>query len=162
MGLEEEGETNEEIRAQCLRILATRDAIMEPGVFDLLKRYAQCGGSPEEVVKLLSENYVGLAQSANLLIQWLQVAGVSKEEINTIIENYLKNLIKRHFDPQKADSIFEETGTTPTWLEDMIVRPTWRELFYELAEQYPNCLMMKFTLQVSTILTINCVECQYY
>ena len=38
-------------------------------------RYSQCGGSPEEVVELLSENYVGLAQSANLLIQWLRVAG---------------------------------------------------------------------------------------
>ena len=41
MGLEEEGETNEEIREQCLRILATRDAIMEPGVFDLLKRWTE-------------------------------------------------------------------------------------------------------------------------
>lgn len=30
----------------------------------------------------------------------------------------------------------------------MISYPTWRELFYQLAEQYPDCLMLKFTIKL--------------
>ena len=30
----------------------------------------------------------------------------------------------------------------------MIVYPTWRELFYQLADQYPDCLMLKFTIKL--------------
>lgn len=30
----------------------------------------------------------------------------------------------------------------------MIQFPTWRELFYQLAEQYPDCLMLKFTIKL--------------
>ena len=36
----------------------------------------------------------------------------------------------------------------PSWLEEMIQFPTWRELFYQLAEQYPDCLMLKFTIKL--------------
>ena len=94
-----------------------------------------------------------------------------------LIEDHLKQLVLRHFDPKKADLIFTETeeGTvrtiddyinmsvevdinavlmwcacnqTPSWLEEMISFSPWRELFYQLAEQYPNCLMLKFTIKV--------------
>ena len=37
---------------------------------------------------------------------------------------------------------------TPSWLEDMIQYSTWRELFYQLADQYPDCLMLKFTIKL--------------
>ena len=30
----------------------------------------------------------------------------------------------------------------------MIEFPTWRELFYKLAEEYPDCLMLNFTIKV--------------
>ena len=30
----------------------------------------------------------------------------------------------------------------------MIQFPTWRELFYQLAEQYPDCIMLKFTIKL--------------
>lgn len=30
----------------------------------------------------------------------------------------------------------------------MIQYPTWRELFYQLSEQYPDCLMLKFTIKL--------------
>lgn len=33
----------------------------------------------------------------------------------------------------------------------MIEFPTWRELFYKLAEEYPDCLMLNFTVKVNSI-----------
>ena len=109
---------------------------------------------------------------------WLWL-GCRKKEIQVLIEEHLKQLVLRHFDPKKADLIFTETeeGTvrtkddctmqtlvwkltrnlvlvryawdqTPSWLEEMISFSPWRELFYQLAEQYPNCLMLKFTIKV--------------
>eukprot|EP00731_Ephydatia_muelleri_P026694 Em0018g794a len=36
----------------------------------------------------------------------------------------------------------------PPWLEDMISFPSWRDLFHQLAKQYPDCLMLKFTIKL--------------
>ena len=41
----------------------------------LLYRFLNAGGYPEEFVELLAENYHGIAQVANLLADWLIVAG---------------------------------------------------------------------------------------
>ncbi|GBP08978.1 Negative elongation factor D [Eumeta japonica] len=56
---------------ECLEKFLTPDYIMEPGIFTQLKRYFQSGGSPEEVIMMLSENYKAVAQMANLLAEWL-------------------------------------------------------------------------------------------
>jgi hypothetical protein len=37
---------------------------------------------------------------------------------------------------------------TPAWLTEMIEHPTWRSLIYRLAEEYPDCLMLNFTIKV--------------
>lgn len=37
---------------------------------------------------------------------------------------------------------------TPSWLEQMIQHPTWRSMIYKLADQYPDCLMLNFTIKV--------------
>jgi hypothetical protein len=34
----------------------------------------------------------------------------------------------------------------------MIEYPTWRSLFYKLAEEYPDCLMLNFTVKVTEFL----------
>ena len=39
-------------------------------------RYYHAGGIHEEMVKLLSDNYTGIAQSTNLLANWLIVTGI--------------------------------------------------------------------------------------
>ena len=57
-------------------------------------------------------------------------------------------MILKHFDPKKADSIFTDEGETPSWLAEMIDHATWRSLFYKLAEEYPDCLMLNFTIKV--------------
>lgn len=38
-------------------------------------RYFQAGGSPENVIQLLSENYTAVAQTVNLLAEWLIQTG---------------------------------------------------------------------------------------
>ncbi|XP_052815381.1 negative elongation factor D-like isoform X1 [Mya arenaria] len=139
---------DESVQQECLETFASRDYIMEPGVFLMLKTFLQAGGSPEKVVELLSDNYTGVAQTVNLLAEWMIQAGVDIKEVQEMVESHLKEMIIRTFDPKKADSIFSDEGETPSWLAEMILFPTWRELFYRLAEEYPDCLMLNFTIKL--------------
>lgn len=41
-------------------------------------RYFQAGGSPEQVIELLSANYKAVAQMANLVAEWLILGGEIK------------------------------------------------------------------------------------
>ncbi|XP_043945910.1 negative elongation factor C/D isoform X3 [Protopterus annectens] len=136
------------VQQECLQKFSSRDYIMEPSMFNTLKRYFQAGGSPEHVIQLLSENYTAVAQSVNLLADWLIQTGVEPSQVQETVENHLKNLLIKHFDPRKADSIFTEEGETPAWLEQMIAHTTWRDLFYKLAEAHPDCLMLNFTVKL--------------
>ncbi|CAI9577947.1 unnamed protein product [Staurois parvus] len=143
-----EGEDDAEVQQECLQKLGSRDYIMEPAIFNSLKRYFQAGGSPENVIQLLSENYTAVAQTVNLLAEWLIQSGVEPVQVQETVENHLKSLLIKHFDPRKADSIFTEEGETPAWLEQMIAHTTWRDLFYKLAEAHPDCLMLNFTVKL--------------
>ncbi|KAK1337131.1 hypothetical protein QTO34_001753 [Cnephaeus nilssonii] len=143
-----EGEDDAEVQQECLHKFSPRDYIMEPSIFNTLKRYFQAGGSPENVIQLLSENYTAVAQTVNLLAEWLIQTGVEPVQVQETVENHLKNLLIKHFDPRKADSIFTEEGETPAWLEQMIAHTTWRDLFYKLAEAHPDCLMLNFTVKL--------------
>ncbi|XP_014665962.1 PREDICTED: negative elongation factor D-like [Priapulus caudatus] len=139
---------NQSIQAECLELFGSKDFIMEPGISPFLQRYFQAGGGPEPVVQLLSDNYSAIAQLANLLAEWLIMIGVNISEVQKIVEDHMKKMIIRNFDQKKADSIFTEEGQTPTWLTEMIEYPEWRSLFYQLAEVYPDCLMLNFTVKL--------------
>ena len=76
----------------------------------MIFRYFKAGGVPEQVVTLLSDNYLAVAQTANVLADWLIQAGVDLKEVQEIVENHLKDMILKHFDPKKADSIFTDEG----------------------------------------------------
>lgn len=39
-------------------------------------RYFQVGGTPEHVIELLSKNYIGVAQMANMVAEWLILGGI--------------------------------------------------------------------------------------
>ncbi|KAH7961773.1 hypothetical protein HPB52_012042 [Rhipicephalus sanguineus] len=138
----------EGIQQECIEKFSSLDFIMEPGIFAQLKRYFQAGGNPEQVVDLLLENYQAVAQTANLLAEWLIMAGMKITEVQGLVEDHLKQMILKHFDPKKADSIFNDEGETPAWLTEMIEHPTWRSLIYKLAEEYPDCLMLNFTIKL--------------
>lgn len=74
--------------------------------------------------------------------------GVKVTDVQAMVENHLKEMILKTFDPKKADTIFTEEGETPAWLTQLIEHPTWRSLIYRLAEEYPDCLMLNFTIKV--------------
>lgn len=119
-----------------------------------------------QVIEQLSENYTAVAQMANLIAEWLIIGGMLSEcsesdyiefycvpgvkvtDVQAMVENHLKEMILKNFDPKKADTIFTEEGETPAWLTELIEHPTWRSLIYKLAEEYPDCLMLNFTIKV--------------
>lgn len=85
-----------EVLGECLVKFATPDYIMEPGIFTQLKRYFQAGGTPEQVINQLSQNYTATAQMANLLAEWLIMAGVQVTDVQAMVENHLKvNLVQK-------------------------------------------------------------------
>ncbi|XP_003739553.2 negative elongation factor D [Galendromus occidentalis] len=122
---------------------------MEPTIFGTLKSFLQNGGDPEKAVDLLIGNYHAVAQTANLLAEWLIMSGMEINEVQALVESQLKNMLVRHFEPSKADAaIFDGEGETPAWLAQMIDHPAWRKLIYSLAEEYPDCLMLNFTIKL--------------
>lgn len=44
----------------------------------------------------------------NLVSSWYLLAGCSQETVDTLIEDFLKELVISVFDPKKADTIFEK------------------------------------------------------
>ncbi|KAK0145525.1 Negative elongation factor D [Merluccius polli] len=123
-----EGENDGKIQEDCLKKFTSRDYIMEPAVFNTLKTRISRTCYPALVGKLF--------------------CGVEPAQVQERVENHLKSLLIKHFDPQKADSIFTVEGETPAWLEQMIAHTTWRDLFYKLAEAHPDCLMLNFTVKL--------------
>uniref|UniRef100_A0A182YCW6 Uncharacterized protein n=1 Tax=Anopheles stephensi TaxID=30069 RepID=A0A182YCW6_ANOST len=145
---EDPSENSKAVLNDCLQRFASVDYIMEPSIFVQLKRYFQAGGTAEHVINQLSSNYAAVAQMANLLAEWLIMAGVRVTDVQAMVENHLKDMILKTFDPKKADKIFTEEGETPGWLTEMIEHHTWRSLIYRLAEEYPECLMLNFTIKL--------------
>lgn len=143
-----EYEDNQVIIDECKELFQSKDFIMEPNAIPTVKRFLNAGGYPEEFVDLLAGNYHGIAQVANLLADWLIVAGASVEEVQELVEKHLRDLIVKNFDPKKADSIFTSAGQPPGWIEEMIMHLPWRSMFYELADKYPDCLMLNFTMKL--------------
>ena len=61
-------------------------------------------------MELLSDNYSAVAQTVNLLAEWMIQAGVDIKDVQEMVENHLKEMILKTFDPKKADSIFSDEG----------------------------------------------------
>lgn len=64
------------------------------------------------------------------------------------MENILQSTLFKTFDPKKADAIFNEEGENLSWLTEMIQHRNWRALVCQLANQYPDCLMLNFTIKL--------------
>jgi len=128
--------------------LSTTDFIMEPNVGSLVKSYVQAGGKPNDVVALLSDNYQAIAQHVNLLAEWLILSGMSPTEVQDLVENHLQQQLVKHFDPAKADTVFQSEDGTPGWLERMIKYKKWRQLFYQLIEKYPDCILLNYVIKL--------------
>ncbi|MFH4975545.1 hypothetical protein AB6A40_002254 [Gnathostoma spinigerum] len=133
----------------CTRMLRLPDFVMEPQIVTTLESFFQCGGDPETVINSLSDGYCALGKLCNLLGDWMADLEGNEEKTNECFESTLSNLISKHFNPDRADKIFDaEEGQGIEWLPDFIAHKTWRRLIYSLAEQYPHCLMLNFAVKL--------------
>ncbi|XP_027199159.1 negative elongation factor complex member TH1 [Dermatophagoides pteronyssinus] len=138
-----------EIYRKCVELLSSKDFIMEDSVIPTLKRFIHVKGTKEEAIHLLSSNYDAVAQIANLLAEWLLMTDLTLAEVQSTVEDNLKNMIIKHFDQKKADSIFlDESKGNPDWLTALIQHQPWRKLIFQLADKYPDCLMLTFTVKL--------------
>jgi len=127
------------------------DFVMEPAVFNLVNKFLNAGGKIAQVADVLAENYEATAEMINLTAEWLIKTGMEVQEVQQMVEDHLKQMIIKHFDPKKADGIFadeNDEGQTPSWLTEIIGHPSWRSLIYKLAEMYPDCMMLQFTIKL--------------
>jgi hypothetical protein len=92
---------------QAKAMLQRPDAIFEPDCFQHLRKYISTGGSPVEVIQMLEGGYIGYPQMCNLVCYWLKVAGVSEEEIEAIVYEYVKKSVLEKFDVAKTDVLFQ-------------------------------------------------------
>ena len=74
-------------------------------------RFLNNDGNEDKGIRALAASYVGLPNMVNVMIEWLHSAGFRKREIQGMVEEHLKTLIMKHFDPKKADMIFTEEGS---------------------------------------------------
>ncbi|XP_052864358.1 negative elongation factor D-like [Anopheles cruzii] len=137
-----------EVIKECESLFSTCDYVMEPTIFTQLQRYFLAGGAVEPAINLLAGNYAAVAQMANLVGEWLTVAGVCVSEVQEMAENRLIDSILKMFDPAKADAVFVDDGFSPTWLIEMVEHRVWRSLFIRLSEMHPNCLMLEYAIKL--------------
>eukprot|EP01087_Luapelamoeba_hula_P004055 TRINITY_DN14016_c0_g1_i1.p2 TRINITY_DN14016_c0_g1~~TRINITY_DN14016_c0_g1_i1.p2 ORF type:complete len:354 (+),score=50.04 TRINITY_DN14016_c0_g1_i1:101-1063(+) len=143
----EEEEEAQSASSELSKRFVEKDSIMEVNVLQETKRFLSAGGTPQGVVQLLSDNYVGYAQMCNLLGDWLERSGMPADVVSAMMKDHLKSIILEKFDPIQADTIFGEMQNAPEWLDVMIEHYEWRSLIYQLSEVHPNCLMLNFAIQ---------------
>ncbi|CAK5053064.1 unnamed protein product [Meloidogyne enterolobii] len=136
----EEQPLNDEelIKGHCVELFSTKDFVMEPQVITTLLAFFQAGGQPEKVIELLSNNYNGLGQYANLFGCWLSDLEMDGDFIETI---------------NNEQEIVASTSSNSVLLmgadvQQQIDHRSWRRLIYELAEHFPNCLMLNFAVKL--------------
>ena len=108
--------SNDAIQQNALRTFNAPDAIMEPGIFEVLRRYIAAGGTPPEAVQALAQSYRGYAQLDNLLCKWLRAAGLSDAQVRDVALAHIRSVISQKFDARRVDAVFEEAGGVLTLL----------------------------------------------
>ena len=63
---------------------------MEPKVLDWIKECLSAGKQPKDLLELLSDNYTGFAQMANLLYDWHMFLGDEEIAIDREVRLHLK------------------------------------------------------------------------
>lgn len=108
-----EDASNDAVQQSALRTFKAPDAIMEPAIFEMVRRYIAAGGTPPVAVQALAQSYRGYAQLDNLLCQWLRAAGLSDAQVHDVALSHIRSVISQKFDARKVDAVFEEEGGVP-------------------------------------------------
>lgn len=122
---------------------------MEPGVLDWIVSFIQQGGTPAEVIELLSSNFRGLCGMCGLVADWLEQANVPTGQLHQLAERYFVSRMLSDFDPRKADTVFNvHSSSAPQWLDSMINEPGTRRLLYALKSRFKDgSLLVNFVIQ---------------
>ncbi|KAL8585779.1 hypothetical protein ACOMHN_040561 [Nucella lapillus] len=145
---DEDMEAGQAVQEECIKMFQATDFIMEPIACDVMTKFLRNGGAPVKLLELWKGNYEGVPQTINIMAEWLIQSGVDLGEVKDTVETHLKEMILKTFDPKKADSVFYEEGSDVTqWLLQMIEYPTWRSLFYKLADDYEDCLFLNLAIK---------------
>eukprot|EP00051_Salpingoeca_urceolata_P009442 m.114677 g.114677 ORF g.114677 m.114677 type:complete len:617 (-) comp16308_c0_seq2:75-1925(-) len=135
------------VYAAALQRLSEPDAIMEADVVSAIGEFVKAGGSPQTLISVLSENYQGFALMANLLAEWLALAGEDAATVTTLMEDHIKDLVSKSFDVSGADAIFDHPDMDTSWLKELIRYPSWRSLIYELSAHHKHSLMLNLAIK---------------
>eukprot|EP00002_Diphylleia_rotans_P000997 TRINITY_DN1053_c0_g1_i2.p1 TRINITY_DN1053_c0_g1~~TRINITY_DN1053_c0_g1_i2.p1 ORF type:complete len:589 (-),score=103.46 TRINITY_DN1053_c0_g1_i2:383-2149(-) len=135
---------------EALARLQQPDAIFQRDVFQSLVRFINLGGVPQDAIEGFSTSYRGVPVMCNLVSEWLQVAGVSGDQVEQMTRSHFRHLVLKHFDPNKTDQIFAAMSSAPDWLKEMIGHDVWRNMLYTLSEMHNNCLMLNLAIQLTS------------
>eukprot|EP00041_Stephanoeca_diplocostata_P029207 m.856609 g.856609 ORF g.856609 m.856609 type:complete len:641 (+) comp23514_c0_seq6:574-2496(+) len=134
-----------------LELFEQADCIMAADVTQNIQGYIKERGMRREdisrLVQVLSSNYQGYAQMANLVQSWLTIAGDADDDIRQHMQRYIKQHIKDSFDPDKAAALFEQPNSSK-WLGELIQHKEWRALVYDLAADHPASLMLNYVIKL--------------
>ena len=131
-----------------LNFFSKPDAVLEPECASIFEKYLAENGDPEEAKKLLIDNYNASAHLVNFMAESMIYLGCEVVSLQNLVEETMKNAIVKQFDQTKCDAIFMSEQATPAWVAELIAFSVWRNLIYELAEQFPDCLFLNFAIKL--------------
>ncbi|BDA42837.1 Negative elongation factor D [Coccomyxa sp. Obi] len=152
-----QGDQVEELN-QLEEFLRQPDAVMEPNILSVLRRYISDKGRPADAVEMLCDSYAGYAQMASLVVEWTKELqdegnlGDGSASVAAFDEAYyLRELAKDLFDPDKFSGVFTSGGSgPPRWLDGpsgLTADREGRQLIYELSAKHRNCLLLNYAIQ---------------
>ncbi|KAJ2587554.1 hypothetical protein IWW49_003417 [Coemansia sp. RSA 1797] len=122
---------------------------MEPSTESVVDRYLEAGGAPFNTMNLLMSSYEGLAAMTNMMSS--NLGPVYGPGINSAISEAVSRKIIESFDPQVADSKYNETEQLPEYIEAMIPHQVWRKTIYLLSEWYPKSIHQKLEELITAV-----------
>ncbi|CAL4099727.1 unnamed protein product, partial [Meganyctiphanes norvegica] len=73
---------------------------------------------------------------------------VNLNNISASLGGHFKEMVTCYFYSVKLVKIYACNQHAPAWLTELIEHQTWRSVVYKLAEEFPDCLMLNFTIKL--------------
>jgi hypothetical protein len=148
---------------RAVEALERPDSIMDLDIAQRVRAFIGCSGggqSPERVVQLLSQAYVGAAQMCNIASTWLELLPAKQQQTasqqdvnkmsnstNALILSHLQHMVESQYNPALARNVFAQCTQSPPWLEHLVTSPSWQQVLQLLAQRFPQCTLLTFCLR---------------
>ncbi|KAK9792965.1 hypothetical protein WJX73_001348 [Symbiochloris irregularis] len=125
------------------------DGIMEPNIFEVLKKFIAAGGNCGYAVSDLSEKYQGYGPMSSLVVGWTRdlMAQAPPEVVRQPVHDeayFLAELVKENFTTEKVANVF--SSGRPRWLINLIASREGRQLVYDLSAKH-HCALLSYAIQ---------------